>query len=149
MPRALAIAALCLAALPGAPAALAAAPDVTGEWSLTVDIAGQPVEYRLELKQAGEAIEGALVSPRSKNRYPLRHASLRDSTLRADLPRNLGGRDIVLKIVAKLAGDGGERLEGTVEAEGIGPGRFVASRKGAPPPARKRPVLPGQWKSVA
>jgi hypothetical protein len=137
-----------LAALRSAPAA---GPDLTGGWEVVIDLQGQKVDYRLDLSQKGEAVTGELLSPRSGNRYPVREGSLRDSTLRLLIPREIAGRKVVLTVAAKVVGEKWERLEGTYQAEGLGSGKLSGVRKRSPAaaatPGKPSPV--GKWKGSA
>jgi hypothetical protein len=146
----------------------AAPPDISGEWDLVIELAGQAREYKLDLKQTGEVVRGELVSPRSKNHYPLKEGTFKDSLLKIDIPRNFEGQEVILKVQAKLAGERAEKLDGTYEVEGLGSGKFTATRKSppaqppapkappsstAPPPSRapaeKKVSLLGKWRTVA
>ncbi len=130
-------------------AAPAAAASIAGVWTAQFELGDQSTDYDLDLKQEGEKVTGDMVSPRSQNHYPVSKGGFKDSTLTLDIPRNFGGQDVVLHIVAKLEKDG--RLVGTVGIEGLGEGKFEAKLKSpakpaAPPPAKRG--LKGRWKTV-
>ncbi len=122
------------------PAPGAAAEGVAGEWTIQLEVAGQTMEYSLELSQSGEKVRGDLVSPRSKKRYPIDEGSFKDSTLRFKVPEK--GAEVVARLV-------GEKLEGTVDAGGLS-GKFSGLSKG---PAREAPgkkgALAGKWRTTA
>ena len=121
----------------------AAAGDVAGTWDGVFEMAGQRREYSFELTRDGEAVQGFMVSPRSKNRYPVEEGSIRDSTLRITVKHSQGQ----VKIEAKLDGD---LLEGTCEAAGTGSAKFTARRAaGAPKAEGKAGALRGTWKVTA
>src|SRR6185369_2809365 len=71
---------------------VAEAPDPVGEWEVVVELGGQPREYVLELKKKGEGFDGALVSPRTKNRYPVENITFKDQVLKMDIPREFAGQ---------------------------------------------------------
>ncbi len=135
----------------------ASAASIAGVWTAQFELGDQSTEYDLDLTQEGEKVAGAMVSPRSQNRYAIAKGGFKDSTLTLDIPRNFGGQEVTLHVVAKLEKDG--RLIGTVGIEGLGEGKFEAKLKtpAAPPvpppappavsPAAKR-GLKGRWKTV-
>src|SRR5262245_3575135 len=81
-----------------------AAEGISGEWALELEVAGQTIEYSLELTQAGDKVRGDLVSPRTKNHYPIEEGSFKDATLKFKVPQKGA------EVTAKLSG---EKLEGT------------------------------------
>ena len=126
------------------------AQDPAGEWEVVVDLGGQPREYLLELKKKGDGFEGALVSPRTKNRYPAQSVTLKDQVLRMEIPREFAGQQVILKVEAKFAGEKGNKLDGSFNAGGLGEGKFSATRKSPPAKAEaKRPALAGRWSATA
>jgi hypothetical protein len=125
-----------LAARPGA-----AAEGVSGEWAIQLEVEGQSVEYSLELTQTGDTVRGELVSPRTKNHYPIEGGSFKDSTLKFKVPQKNNA-----EVTARLSGD---KLEGTL-AIGDVSGKFIGRSKGAAPrDAGKKPSLPGKWRTTA
>ena len=150
---------LIVASLLTVPGPRPPAPDLSGTWEVVLQIEGFSVDYLLELAQTGDTVQGTLVSPRSKNRYPAREGTWKDSTLRIVIPKSVSGRgEVAFQVMARPAGASFDRLEGTIHGQGLEPGKFTATRKGPAPSsdrraqgreASRRPSLVGTWQSVA
>ena len=125
-------------------------PNLSGNWEVSLEIAGQTRAYVLEIKQQGEKIEAVLVSPRTQNRYPARDAGIKDNALTMEIVRPIGGNDVVMKVKVKLDPAKKDVLEGTLDAEGVAGGKFVAQRKAAraSAPNKSSSPLAGKWRSV-
>jgi len=125
-------------------------PNLTGNWEVSLEIAGQTRAYLLEIKQQGEKIEAVLVSPRTQNRYPARNTAIKDNALTMEIIRPIAGNDVVMKVKATLDPAKKDVLEGTLDAEGVAGGKFVAHRKAgeASAPTKSSSPIAGKWKSV-
>lgn len=116
-------AAALFVAMPFLASPAAAADDISGRWGAQF---GTP--YWMDLNLKGEEVTGALVSPRSGNKYPIEKGTFRDSTLKLTVPSKKA------TVEAKLSGD---RLEGKY-TWGDESGKFLATRAG----------LPGKWRAT-
>ena len=117
------------------PAPLTAAEEsVSGRWKVVVTQGESKKDYYLELKQDGEKVTGALVSPRS-GKSPFEVGSLKDKKLRVEVPRKMGENTVLFVVEATFTGSG--KLEGKLIVDGTESGTVVVTREGSP--------LAGKW----
>ena len=94
-----------------APAAFAADPTGTWEWSTSSPDGDIPTTLKLELKDS--KIAGAYSNQFGDT--AISNASLQDDVIRFDVVRDLGGKKYVVKYHGKIEGD---TIKGTIEAPG-------------------------------
>jgi hypothetical protein len=109
-------------ARPAAAPAAAPGDPISGTWSGEVDIAGQLMPFSMELKLAGEAVTGDMIS--AAGRVPLTSGSWKDGALQLNFPYTAGEP---VTMGAKLQDD---KLVGVVDYNrSEATGTWTASRK--------------------
>jgi hypothetical protein len=115
---------------------LALETSLSGRWKVLVDPDNAKRDYFLELKQEGNKVSGALISPRS-GKYPFDGGSFAEGKLRFKVERKREETTQVLTVEAALK-DG--KLEGTVDIDGASLPVLI-TRAGSP--------VAGKWNAVS
>ena len=116
--------------------ALALETSISGRWKVLVDPENAKRDYFLELKQEGNKVSGALISPRS-GKYPFDGGTFADGKLRFKVERKREESTELWTVEAALK-DG--KLEGTVD-NGTFQAAVLITRAGSP--------VAGKWKAVS
>lgn len=117
---------------------VSAAEDISGRWTLVNERGGERKDYTLVLKQEGEKVSGAWVSPRS-GRHEITSGSIKEGTLRLEILRKVEEttRTYVVEAAKKAEG----RFEGVLAIDGVEAGPAILTRVASP--------FVGRWNVVS
>ena len=102
--------------------------NLSGAWSLSVNLGGSPIVSTLNLQQEGERLRGSLQGPLGAGE--ISNASMSPSgEVQFTATVNVEGQTKEATFAGNLAGN---EIKGTVTIEGGAPGTFTATRSGQP-----------------
>ena len=104
-------------------AAVPAAINATGTWTLNVDAGGQAVDVTLDLKQNGDAVTGSMVS--SVGGGSIEKGSVSGKTLKLTIKADVQGQPTDLLFEGTIEGD---KITGAILAHGLGSFGFSGSK---------------------
>jgi len=107
--------------------------NLTGRWTMTLDLSMGQATPALDLKQDGEKITGTYTGRYGTS--PL-HGTLKGQKLEFAFEMNAEGQTVSLSFTGEVAADG-ETMKGDATIEGLGDATWTAKRdKGSGPDAR-------------
>jgi hypothetical protein len=116
---------LALAVVAGAPMAVLAQTDFSGDWLVTIELSQAPATIDLTMKQAGEALTGTVTSPMGS--VDFKGKVLKDA-LNVTYTMNFQGNSIEITMTGTILGDA---ITGNVDFGGLGAVPWTAKRKTA------------------
>lgn len=99
--------------------------DVTGKWSVAVDVQGQTMMSLLTLKQEGEALSGTLEGDQIGSRAIA--GTVKGDTIRFAFNIDMGGQVMDIRAAGVLSDK--DNMTGQLEIAGMGNAGFVAKRQ--------------------
>ena len=105
-----------------APAGLSA-DEVTGKWSLALQVPGETVDVVLDLKQEGESVTGTLTSSHASGKID--RGSYKEKKLSATATVDLQGSPAEVQIDGTVDGD---KISGSLTVQGLGSFPYTGSK---------------------
>ncbi len=106
------------------------APDLTGKWTMSLELSIGPATTALDLKQDGEKITGTYTGRYGTS--PLQ-GTLKGRALQFAVQLNAEGQDVTMNFSGEVAADA-QSMKGQATIEGLGDATWTARRdKGGPP----------------
>jgi hypothetical protein len=118
------------------PAVAAAQSDISGVWEVTIDSPQGAMTIDADLKQAGEALTGMIISPMGNVEVK---GTFKNNELAFSYSVPLQGQNLDITMTGKLAG---ETIDGLVAIAGLGEVPWKAKRKSASATAAAAPAAP-------
>jgi len=104
-------------------------PNVTGSWSLSIDLGQGAATATLNLQQEGETVRGGIQGPFGSRE--IANASISGTgEVKFSVPLNIEGQTREATFTGTLSGN---EIRGAVNVEGRAPGTFTATRSGPAP----------------
>jgi imidazolonepropionase-like amidohydrolase len=103
-------------------------PNVTGSWSLSIDLGQGAATATLSLHQEGETVSGGIQGPFGSR--DIANASVSGNEVKFTVPLNIEGQTREATFTGTLSGN---EIRGAVNVVGRAPGTFTATRSGPPP----------------
>jgi hypothetical protein len=128
------LSALAIAFVVLAPAAASAQTDVTGDWAVTIESPQGPVTIDAVMKQAGEELNGTIVSPMGS--VDFKGKVIKDA-IEVAYSMDMQGNAVEIKMTGKVAGD---TIAGNFNFGGLGDVPWTAKRKPAGSAAAAAPA---------
>ena len=99
------------------------ADELTGKWSLAVQVPGETVDVTLELKQAGEEVSGTMTSSHASGKVD--KGTYKEKKLSLVVSADIQGSPTPLQVDGTVDGD---KMTGSITAQGLGTFPFSGTR---------------------
>ena len=99
------------------------ADEVTGKWSLALQVPGETVDVVLDLKQEGESVTGTLTSSHASGKID--KGSYKEKKLAATATVDLQGSPAEVQIDGTVDGD---KIRGSLTVQGMGSFPYTGSK---------------------
>ena len=99
------------------------AEEVTGKWSLALQVPGETVDVVLDLKQEGESVTGTLTSSHASGKID--KGSYKEKKLAATATVDLQGSPAEVQIDGTVDGD---KISGSLTVQGMGSFPYTGSK---------------------
>ena len=99
------------------------ADEVTGKWSLALQVPGETVDVVLDLKQSGESVTGTLTSSHASGKID--KGSYKEKKLSATATVDLQGSPTEVQIDGTVDGD---KITGSLTVQGMGSFPYTGSK---------------------
>ena len=99
------------------------ADELTGKWSLAVQVPGETVDVTLELKQAGEEVSGTMTSSHASGKVD--KGNYKEKKLSLVVSADIQGSPTPLQVDGTVDGD---KMTGSITAQGLGTFPFSGTR---------------------
>ncbi len=109
--------------------------DVTGKWTMTMEMSMGTATPALDLKQDGETISGSYTGRYGS--YEL-HGTLKDRAIRFSFVMGSEGQTVTMTFAGEVAADG-QAMKGTADLGEMGEASWSAKREGQEAAGRRRP----------
>ena len=97
--------------------------DITGKWSLALQVPGETVDVVLDLKQEGEAVTGSLTSSHASGK--IGKGTYKEKKLSAVATVDLQGSPAEVQIDGTVDGD---KITGSMTVQGMGSFPYTGSK---------------------
>ena len=99
------------------------ADELTGKWSLAVQVPGETVDVTLELKQAGEEVSGTMTSSHASGKVD--KGTYKEKKLSLVVSADIQGSPTPLQVDGTVDGD---KITGSITAQGLGTFPFSGTK---------------------
>ena len=99
------------------------AEDISGKWSLALEVPGETVAVQLDLKQEGEAVTGTLTSDHASGK--IGKGTYKEKKLSATASVEIQGSPADVQIDGTVDGD---RITGSLTVQGMGSFPYTGSK---------------------
>ena len=97
--------------------------DITGKWSLALEVPGETVAVQLDLKQEGEAVTGTLTSDHASGK--IGKGTYKEKKLSATATVEIQGSPAEIQIDGNVDGD---KITGSLTVQGMGSFPYTGSK---------------------